>query len=185
MPAAADMPLTGISVVVTRARQQSVSLVAGLEQRGASVVSAPMIATADPNDGGAALAAALDEIERFSWLVVTSPNGAQRLGIALAGRALAATAVAAVGPATVAALANLRHNGRSRSAVLRSRVACRRFPRTQWRRRRCGPDRPSPRGPQHCSGRLTRRGLGGGRSGRLPHRPGRALQRRSTGGRWR
>lgn len=52
-------PLAGITVVVTRARQQASTLVDRLHALGASTVEVPVIAIAPPADDGAALAAAL------------------------------------------------------------------------------------------------------------------------------
>lgn len=86
---------------MTRPRDQAAALVDALEAEGAAAVSVPVIEIVDPPDGGAALVAALDSITGGDWLVVTSPNGAQRVAAALGGRSLAdGVRVAAVGPAT-------------------------------------------------------------------------------------
>lgn len=102
-------PLFGRTVVVTRARAQASGLAHDLRTLGASVVEAPTIEVVDPSDGGAALRAALADVSRYDWLVLTSPNGVAR---ALAHvpdvRALAGVQVAAVGTATADALAQER-----------------------------------------------------------------------------
>jgi uroporphyrinogen-III synthase len=103
-PAGETPPLAGIRVVVTRAADRARDLTDRLEALGATVVGAPTIATADPADGGAALAAALDRLESFDWLVVTSPNGAERVAGAVRRCGTRGPRVAAVGAATAAAL---------------------------------------------------------------------------------
>jgi uroporphyrinogen III methyltransferase/synthase len=105
-------PLFGRTVVVTRAREQASSLVERLTALGAATVEAPAIEIAEPDDGGAALAAAVDRLAAgsYEWLVLTSPNGARRLLAALRdrgrdARALAGTRLAAIGPGTADVLA--------------------------------------------------------------------------------
>ena len=78
MPAdATGRPLRGRSVVTTRERPGRLDT--RLARLGADVIHVPLIRTADPLDGGAELAAALDDLSRFDWIVVTSPVGAQRV----------------------------------------------------------------------------------------------------------
>jgi uroporphyrinogen III methyltransferase/synthase len=103
-------PLAGRRVVVTRARAQASGLADRLRELGADVVEAPTIAIAAAADGGRALAAALDRVHEFDWLVLTSPNGvAATFDPHLPDvRALAGVRVAAVGPGTVDALAARR-----------------------------------------------------------------------------
>lgn len=109
--AAAAAPLSGRSVVVTRAGSQSTGLAARLADLGAGAVLAPTVAVEDPADAGATLAAAVGRVEQYDWVVLTSPNGAERFVAALgtvsgqppAGR-LSAVRVAAVGPGTEACL---------------------------------------------------------------------------------
>jgi uroporphyrinogen-III synthase len=96
------LPLAGRTVVVTRAAEQARGLTAALRAAGAAVVEVPVISVADPVDGGAALAEAVAAMDRYDWVVVTSPNGARRLLSAL-GRAPAAP-VAVIGPGTAEAL---------------------------------------------------------------------------------
>jgi uroporphyrinogen III methyltransferase/synthase len=105
-------PLFGRRIVVTRARQQASALVERLVALGAATVEVPAIAIAAPADGGAALAKAVERLAGggYDWVVVTSPNGADRLLAAVrdAGhdaRALGGTRLAAIGPGTAEALA--------------------------------------------------------------------------------
>jgi uroporphyrinogen-III synthase len=90
-------------VVVTRAAEQASRLVEGLAALGATVVEVPTIAIVDAADGGAALVAAVDRLDRYDWVVLTSTNGAARFATALAGRP-APTRLAVVGPGTAAEL---------------------------------------------------------------------------------
>jgi len=95
--------LDGRRVVVTRAAAQAQPLVDELLELGAEPLVVPLIEIVDPSDGGAALDAALSRLAEFDWIVVTSPNGATRVGPAL--RALPdPPRIAAVGSATEAAL---------------------------------------------------------------------------------
>ena len=73
---------------MTRARAQASELVARLAALGAATVEVPAIEIVDPDDGGAALAAAVERLAvgDYDWLVLTSPNGARRLLDALRAR---------------------------------------------------------------------------------------------------
>ncbi len=101
-----NRPLLGRTVVVTRPEGQAGTLADALRLAGAEPLVLPVIHIEDPTDGGSALAAALGEVARYDWLIVTSANGARRV---LAGlpdaRALGGVGVAAIGPGTAAALA--------------------------------------------------------------------------------
>ncbi len=101
-----NRPLLGRTVVVTRPEGQASILADALRLAGAEPLVLPVIEIEDPADGGAALADALGDVQRYDWLVVTSANGARRV---LAGlpdaRTLGGVAVAAIGPGTAAALA--------------------------------------------------------------------------------
>lgn len=108
-------PGTGRRVVVTRAVEQAGQLVDELTELGFEVISIPVIQIDDPVDGGAALRRELRAVTDFSWVVVTSPNGAARLvdGLRSAdqhrpgvGTAVLPTGVrlAAVGPGTARVL---------------------------------------------------------------------------------
>jgi uroporphyrinogen III methyltransferase / synthase len=105
-----NRPLFGRRVVVTRAREQAGELVAQLQAQGAATVEVPAIEIRDPADGGAALALAADRLGDYSWVILTSSNGARRLLEAVRGkgrdsRAFAGARLAAIGPGTAEALA--------------------------------------------------------------------------------
>jgi uroporphyrinogen III methyltransferase / synthase len=105
-----NRPLFRRRVVVTRAREQAGELVALLQAQGAATVEVPAIEIRDPADGGAALAAAVDRLGDYDWVVLTSPNGAHRLLDAVRdggrdARAFAGARLAAIGPGTGEALA--------------------------------------------------------------------------------
>jgi uroporphyrinogen-III synthase len=71
----ATKPLAGRRIVVTRAAEQSRSLAARLEELGATVISLPTIAFAEPLDMGP-LDAAIAALPTFCWLLFTSANAA-------------------------------------------------------------------------------------------------------------
>jgi uroporphyrinogen-III synthase len=96
--------LVGRRVVVTRAGEQVGRLRSLLLDEGAEVIEVPTIAVVDAPDGGEALRAAMRDL--WDWVVVTSPNGAERSVAAAGGRAAAhAVRWAVVGPGTADALA--------------------------------------------------------------------------------
>ncbi len=102
-------PLLGRSVVVTRAVEQSPELSRQLRAAGADVVVAPTIAIADPADGGAALRDAVARIGDYDWVVLSSPNGAERFAAELSdGRDLAGVKVAVIGPGTASVMGDVR-----------------------------------------------------------------------------
>jgi len=103
MAAMPDRPLAGRRIAVTR--PDAGELGRTLTELGADVVHVPLIEIADPADGGAALADALDRLESFDWLVVTSANAARRVGAAVAS--VPRVRVAAVGSRTAKVLAKL------------------------------------------------------------------------------
>jgi uroporphyrinogen-III synthase len=70
---AAPRPLAGKRIVVTRARSQASSLVAALTELGAEVIELPMIEIV-PLESYETLDAALLNISRYQWLIVTSAN---------------------------------------------------------------------------------------------------------------
>ena len=101
-------PLTGQTVVVTRARAQSSSLVFDLENLGARVLECPTIRVEKLEDL-TACDAAIAQIRGFDWVVFTSTNGVERFWnrlreLNLDARALGENKVAAIGPATREAL---------------------------------------------------------------------------------
>jgi uroporphyrinogen III methyltransferase/synthase len=96
-------PLSGLTVAVTRAREQASGLAARLAELGAAVIQAPAIRIV-PLDGPA------PDLTGYDLICLTSPNGVEQLfeRMAAAGldaRALAGCRVAAIGPGTAAALA--------------------------------------------------------------------------------
>ena len=93
-----EAPLAGLRVVVCRPADQAGALARRLEAAGAEAVLAPVIAITGPEDGGAALRAALRGLAPGDWLVVTSANGAARA--AAQGPLPEGVRVAAIGPAT-------------------------------------------------------------------------------------
>lgn len=95
-------PLAGRRILVTRRSEQSEALTAGLVALGAEVVEVPLVELAAPTDPGP-LVTALEQIDRYHWVALTSANAVQALGDALerAGRVLPSGArVASVGPST-------------------------------------------------------------------------------------
>jgi uroporphyrinogen III methyltransferase/synthase len=95
-------PLAGVTVAVTRAREQVSALAATLQALGAGVVQAPAIRIA-PLDGPA------PDVGRYDLVVLTSPNGVRLLFERLESdgkdaRAFAGARVAAIGPGTAAEL---------------------------------------------------------------------------------
>lgn len=98
-------PLAGRRVVVTRAADQAEPLASRLRALGAEPVLLPLIDIVAASDGGADLASALAHLGSYDWLVVTSPNGAQRVRDALHQLAPARRPrLAAVGSVTAAGL---------------------------------------------------------------------------------
>ncbi len=71
--------LAGRKIVVTRATPQAAPLVAAIRERGGEVVELPLLQILDTDDGGEALRDSLAELRAGDWLVVLSPNGAQRV----------------------------------------------------------------------------------------------------------
>jgi uroporphyrinogen III methyltransferase/synthase len=101
-------PLFGRTVVVTRAAEQSRSLVDLLRARGAAPFVVPTIEIGEPADGGAALRKAATGVAggHYDWVVLTSANGADRFLRELHdARDLGGVRVAAIGPATADVLA--------------------------------------------------------------------------------
>ncbi len=100
---ARDLPLAGVSVVVTRAREQAGELAAKLEALGAAVIEFPTIEIR-PADDYRAMDAALANLQAYDWLIFTSVNGVRffQERLDLRGRDLAAFGgqVCAIGPAT-------------------------------------------------------------------------------------
>jgi uroporphyrinogen III methyltransferase/synthase len=101
-------PLFGRSVVVTRAQAQASGLAARLTALGAEAIEAPAIRI-EPRESEE-LDRALEGIDRYALVCLTSPNGVRLLAEGLMrrgrdARALAGATVAAIGPGTAEELA--------------------------------------------------------------------------------
>ncbi|MET0145323.1 MAG: uroporphyrinogen-III synthase [Ilumatobacteraceae bacterium] len=94
--------LVGRRIAITR--PDAGDLGARLGALGATVVHVPLIEIDEPADGGRALRDALARLDTFQWLVVTSANGARRVGAA--ARRHPSLRLAAVGPISAATLAD-------------------------------------------------------------------------------
>jgi len=92
--------LEGCRVLVTRERPGELATM--LTERGAAVIHLPLIAVVDAADGGLALREALWRLAEFDWLVVTSPAGAERVGVA--ARLVPGVRLGAVGTGTARVL---------------------------------------------------------------------------------
>ena len=101
-------PLHGRVIAVTRMPGQAAGLTGPLRAAGAEVIEAPTIELGEMEDYGP-VDEALERIEEYAWLVLTSANGVdglfERLGV-LGGdsRWLAGVKIAAIGSATTARL---------------------------------------------------------------------------------
>ncbi len=70
-------PLLGKSIVITRSVEQVEPLFSDLVGMGAKVISIPLIAIADPIDGGKGLEEKVKNFDEYKWVIATSPNGAK------------------------------------------------------------------------------------------------------------
>jgi len=94
--------LFGKRIVVTRAREQASELSQKLRALGAEVIEFPTIEIRLPSDPGP-LEAALNQLERYDWVIFTSANAVRRLGDRLRIPQFRAR-ICAIGPATRRAL---------------------------------------------------------------------------------
>jgi uroporphyrinogen-III synthase len=106
-----ELPLTGRTILVTRARHQAGQLSEKLRLLGAEVVEIPALSIVPP-ESYAELDRALRDLSQYEWLIVTSANGVQALGgrmqpLGIEAGAFAGLKIAAVGSATTRALENL------------------------------------------------------------------------------
>ena len=103
---APDLPLTGRSVVVTRAADQAGPFVSSLRALGATVIEVPAIRIVPAVDDGAALRVVVTNLDAYEWVVLSSPNAAQRFfqEVAASGfiGSMTDVRVACVGPGTAA-----------------------------------------------------------------------------------
>ena len=102
-------PLFGRRIVVTRPRAQAQAFAALLEREGAEVVALPTIAPIPP-ERFEPFDDALAHLDRYAWLVLTSPHGVEVFFERMRARGhdlrgLAGVALAAIGPATAAGIA--------------------------------------------------------------------------------
>jgi uroporphyrinogen III methyltransferase/synthase len=99
-------PLLGKRVVVTRAKDQSRTLVAKIRELGGEALSVPTIAILPPEDGSEALARSARRLSEYDWLIFTSANAVPRFFQFLKdARDLAGVKVAAIGTGTAQELA--------------------------------------------------------------------------------
>jgi len=104
-------PLFGQRIVVTRAREQAAEFVSALQDRGADVLTIPVIKIVPPTNKEP-LKDVLLELGTYDWLVFTSANGVNEFfRYFFAGfedlRAIGNVRIAAVGPGTAARLKEL------------------------------------------------------------------------------
>lgn len=109
-PAAGNtLPLSGRTVVVTRAESQAHDLVDHLERAGARVVLFPTIEFSEP-ESWEPLDRAVTNLGRYDWVVFTSANGVRFFILRIKEHhpdllsVLQSRAIAAIGPATAGAL---------------------------------------------------------------------------------
>lgn len=109
-------PLTGIRVLVGRARHQAGALSAELKKLGAKVIEIPFIEIRKPRSFKP-LDRALATLDTYDWLILTSVNGVdamwgrleklgreRRSSLKVAAREVARLRIAAIGPATKKAI---------------------------------------------------------------------------------
>ncbi len=103
-----NQPLSGLRVLVGRARRQASALSSSLRELGARVIEIPFIEIRKPRSYKA-LDSALRNIGTYDWLILTSVNGVeavwQRLKkLRLTKKHLQRLQIAAIGPATKSAI---------------------------------------------------------------------------------
>jgi uroporphyrinogen-III synthase len=101
-------PLSGVRILVGRARHQSDALSSELRTLGATVIQIPFIEICKPRSYRP-LDAALETIAEYDWLILTSVNGVNALWgrvkkLKLSAKALKHLKIAAIGPATCQAI---------------------------------------------------------------------------------
>lgn len=107
---AIHLPLSGLLILVGRARHQAGALSSGLRKLGATVVEIPFIEIRKPRSFNP-LDTALKNLRDYDWLILTSVNGVEAVWerlrkLKLTRRHLRHLKVAAIGPATRKALEN-------------------------------------------------------------------------------
>jgi uroporphyrinogen-III synthase len=101
-------PLSGVRVLVGRARHQAGALSAELRKLGATVIEIPFIEIRKPRSFWP-LDSALNNLKNYDWLILTSANGVEAMWdrinkLGLAKRLPNDLRVAAIGPATKKAI---------------------------------------------------------------------------------
>lgn len=105
---AGNRALAGRKILVTRPERRASGMTGKLQAAGAEVVELPSVKTKLPEDLSG-IYQALDEIDRYGWLVLTSPSGAELLFEVMAEhkkdiRSLSGIKIAVIGRATGAIL---------------------------------------------------------------------------------
>jgi len=103
--------LTGLRILVGRARHQASALSSGLKALGADVIEIPFIEIRKSHSYKP-LDSALKKIDKYDWLILTSVNGVDALAarikkLHINPSALSHLQIAAIGPATRAQIENL------------------------------------------------------------------------------
>lgn len=98
-------PLSGRTIVITRAASQARRLNVMLSNLGAHVLPMPLIEVAPPADAGVALRTCVDQLSSYDWVACTSANAARSVLAALQDRQWPdSVRVAAVGQASAKVL---------------------------------------------------------------------------------
>ncbi len=105
------LPLTGVRILVGRARHQASALSAQLKKLGAEIVEIPFIEIRKPRSYKP-LDSALKSIADYDWLILTSVNGVEALSARMKHLRISAKhfnhlKIAAIGPATREEIENL------------------------------------------------------------------------------
>jgi len=104
-----NQPLSGVRVLVGRAKHQAGALSAELRKLGAQVLEIPFIEIRKPRSFRP-LDAALDNLQTYDWLILTSVNGVEAMWDRIESKQLEPSwksgrlRVAAIGPATKKAI---------------------------------------------------------------------------------
>lgn len=69
-----------MKLLITREKNQSLSLQKKLERFGVDLFFLPMIQIVSPRDEGKALKKALDDLSKYQWLILTSVNAVRAVG---------------------------------------------------------------------------------------------------------
>jgi uroporphyrinogen-III synthase len=111
-PAEPKVPLSGLRILVGRARHQASALSSGLRELGAEVIEIPFIEIRKPRSYKP-LDSALKNSHNYDWLILTSVNGVEALWerlnkLGLTNQRLKHLKVAAIGPSTRKAIEKRR-----------------------------------------------------------------------------